>query len=182
MNFLITPLDGVLTEITNDASGLAGAHHIDLAANLYFGIGSTIFVAIVLTFISARLVEKRLGTRTPPTPARTGDRDRRGAPEVSPEDEARGLRYALWATLAVVVVITLLTAIPGAPLRDPVTGKMIGDSPFMDSLIVIITLIFFAAGYAYGRGAGTIKGSADVHRRRSRSPGPASRACSSCSC
>ena len=61
-----------------------------------------------------------------------------------------------------VVVITLLTAIPGAPLRDPVTGKVIGDSPFMDSLIVIITLFFYVAGYCYGRGAGTIKGSADV--------------------
>ena len=60
------------------------------------------------------------------------------------------------------IAITLLTAIPGAPLRNPVTGKVIGDSPFMDSLIVIITLFFFVAGYLYGRGAGTIKGSADV--------------------
>ena len=57
-----------------------------------------------------------------------------------------------------VVVIGLLTAIPGAPLQDPVTGRVIGDSPFMDSLIVIIALIFFAAGLAYGRGAGTING------------------------
>ena len=32
----------------------------------------------------------------------------------------------------------------------------------MDSLILIITLIFFAAGLAYGRGAGTIKGSDEV--------------------
>ena len=32
----------------------------------------------------------------------------------------------------------------------------------MDSLIVIIALIFFAAGLAYGHGAGTIKGSAEV--------------------
>jgi len=42
VNFLITPLDGVLTEITNDASALAGpGHEIDLAANLYFGIVSS---------------------------------------------------------------------------------------------------------------------------------------------
>jgi aminobenzoyl-glutamate transport protein len=32
----------------------------------------------------------------------------------------------------------------------------------MDSLIVIIALIFFAAGLAYGHGAGTLKGSAQV--------------------
>ena len=42
VNFLITPLDGVLTEITNDVSREG---NLDLAANLYFGIGSTIFVA-----------------------------------------------------------------------------------------------------------------------------------------
>ena len=51
---------------------------------------------------------------------------------------------------------------PDAPLRDPVTGDIIGDSPFMDSLIVIITIIFFAAGLAYGRGAGTIRTSDEV--------------------
>jgi aminobenzoyl-glutamate transport protein len=58
--------------------------------------------------------------------------------------------------------VTLLTAIPGAPLRNPKTGAVIGDSPFMDSLILIIMVIFFAAGLAYGRGAGTIKGRAEI--------------------
>ena len=59
-------------------------------------------------------------------------------------------------------MITLLTVLPDAPLRDPVTGDIIGDSPFMDSLIVIITIIFFAAGLAYGRGAGTMRTSDEV--------------------
>ena len=78
--------------------------------------------------------------------------------EVSPEADKRGLRWTLWGALAVLVGITLLTAIPGAPLRDPITDEVIGDSPFMDSLIVIITLFFFVSGYLYGRGAGTMKG------------------------
>jgi len=161
VNFLITPLDGVLTEITNDASGAAPSSHIDLAANLYFGIGSTIFVAIVLTLISSRMVEPRLGEYDP-ADAGEGPQTAEETPEVSEEAEARGLRYALWATLAVLAGIALLTLIPGAPLRNPDTGKIIGDSPFMNSLILIITLTFFAAGLAYGRGAGTIKGSGDV--------------------
>jgi aminobenzoyl-glutamate transport protein len=160
VNFLITPLDGVLVEITNDASG-SQSNHIDLASNLYFGIGSTIFVTVVLTFITTWLVENRLGTWDP-ADAGEGPQEADDAPEVSPEQEKRGLRYAGLVTLAVLVVITLLTAIPGAPLRDPVTDKVIGNSPFMDSLIVIIMLVFYAAGYAYGRGAGTIKGSDDV--------------------
>jgi aminobenzoyl-glutamate transport protein len=154
VNFLITPLDGVLTEITNDAAR-SSAHHIDLAANLYFGIGSTILITIVMTIITAKLVEGRLGAWDP-AEAGEGPQEADDAPPVSPEDESRGLRYATWATLAVLVAIALLTVIPGAPLRNPVTGKIIGDSPFMDSLILIITLIFFAAGAAYGRGARTL--------------------------
>src|SRR5262249_9520012 len=154
VNFLITPLDGVLTEITNDAAGSSG-QHIDLAANLYFGIASTIFVAFVLTFITAWLVERRMpawapaGTGEGPPPAEAET-------EISPEAESRGLRWAGIATAIVLVAIALLTFLPNAPLRNPDTGKIIGDSPFMNSLIVIIMLIFFAAGWAFGRGAGTI--------------------------
>ena len=162
VNFLITPLDGVLTEITNDAAGTNTSHHIDLAANLYFGIGSTIFVAFVLTFVSAKLVEHRLGPWNPADHGEGWEMDVDEAPEVSPEADAKGLRWALWGTVAVLAGITLLTAIPGAPLRNPDTGKIIGDSPFMDSLIVIIMLVFYVAGYLYGRGAGTIKGHVDV--------------------
>ena len=41
---------------------------------------------------------------------------------MTPEAEAKGLRYALFATLAVLIGITLLTVLPDAPLRDPETG------------------------------------------------------------
>ena len=159
VNFLITPLDGVLTEITNDASALVDPNaEIDLVANLYFGIASALFVTIVLTLVTARLVEGRLGAYDP---ADAGDQPDE-IEVVDSDGEARGLRYALWATLAVLLVITLLTVIPGAPLRNPENGRIIGDSPLMDSLIVIIALIFFAAGLAYGHGAGTIKGSQQI--------------------
>ena len=72
VNFLITPLDGVLTEITNDASALVDPDRsIDLAANLYFGIASTILVTIVLTLVSVRVVERE------PRQARPRARERR---------------------------------------------------------------------------------------------------------
>ena len=163
VNFLITPLDGVLTEITNDASGLVDPNSsIDLAANLYFGIASTILVTLVLTFVSVRIVERSVGAHDPADESDDESLDADKGPEVSAEAEARGLRFALLATLAVLVPICLLTFLPDAPLRDPVTGDIIGDSPFMDSLIIIITIIFFAAGLAYGRGAGTMRTSDEV--------------------
>jgi aminobenzoyl-glutamate transport protein len=163
VNFLITPLDGVLTEITNDSIALADPNRsIDLAANLYFGIASTIVLTAVITLVATRVVERSLGAHDPAHESDDGSLDADKGPEVSPEAEAKGLRYALLATAAVIVGITLLTVFPDAPLRHPVTGDVIGDSPFMDSLIVIITLIFFAAGLAYGRGAGTIRTSDEV--------------------
>ncbi|MBE2315930.1 AbgT family transporter [Solirubrobacter sp. CPCC 204708] len=159
VNFLITPLDGVLTEITNDASGLVAPDmRIDLAANLYFGIVSALFVTVVLTLVTARLVEPRM----PKWNAADETVPDEPEPVVDKAAEARGLRYALWATLGVVAVIALLTAIPGAPLQHPETGDVIGDSPFMDSLIVIIAVIFLAAGLGYGRGAGTLRTSAEI--------------------
>jgi aminobenzoyl-glutamate transport protein len=163
VNVLITPLDGVLTEITNDSipSGGEGSH-IDLAANLYFGIGSTIFVALLLTFLTTRIVERRLGVWDPADHGEGWAMEEEDGSEISPEADARGLRWAGLGALGVLVAITLLTVLPDAPLRNPENGDIIGDSPFMDSLIVIIMLFFYVSGYLYGRGAGTIRGSNDV--------------------
>ena len=81
VNFLITPLDGVLTEITNDASALVDPDRsIDLAANLYFGIASTILVTIVLTLVSVCIVERSLGKHDPALETRRRVARRRQGP------------------------------------------------------------------------------------------------------
>ena len=72
------------------------------------------------------------------------------------------MRLALYALVVGIVVIALLTFPPGAPLRNPETGAMIGNSPFMNSLIVLIMLVFLAIGVAYGIGAKTITSIVDV--------------------
>jgi aminobenzoyl-glutamate transport protein len=64
--------------------------------------------------------------------------------------------------LGLLVFLGLLTLPPAAPLRDPMTGALVGDTPFMNSLVVIIAVLFLVVGAAYGFGAGTMKGSADV--------------------
>jgi aminobenzoyl-glutamate transport protein len=76
--------------------------------------------------------------------------------------ESRGLRFAGYAVLASLVAGVLLSAFPGAPLRNPQTGSLINDAPLMDSLIVIITRIFLAAGIGYGYGARSLTGSTAV--------------------
>jgi aminobenzoyl-glutamate transport protein len=168
VNILITPIDSLLTEITNEALALApGSESLSVTSNLWFSIASTFFLAVVVTLVTERLIEPRLGKYVPEPAGGSGAAGDAADPEeqeeeVDPAAEARGLRFALYGTLVSLGAVVLLTAIPGAPLRHPETGDVIGDSPFMDSLIFIITVIFLIAGICYGVGAKTIKSSVDV--------------------
>ncbi|MBS0559197.1 MAG: AbgT family transporter [Proteobacteria bacterium] len=158
VNVLITPTDGILTEITNDAIHLVNpAISIDLTANVWFSIGSVALLTLLIGLVTERVVEPRLG-RYQPEPGTEAPVDQGALTEA----EGRGLRYALYALLGVIAFICLLLVPPGAPLRDPATGAMLGNSPFMNSLIVTIALIFGACGIAYGKGAGTIATTNDV--------------------
>ncbi|WP_199741851.1 AbgT family transporter [Corallococcus sp. CA047B] len=155
VNILIKPLDGILTGITNDAIHILNpALSIDLTANFWFSCASVLLLTFVVSFITEKLVEPRLGKYTGPQPEEAGS-----APS---KEESRGLKFATWGVLGLVAVFALLTVPSGAPLRNPETGALIGDSPFMSGLIVAVTLLFLVAGVAYGIGAGTIKGTVDV--------------------
>jgi aminobenzoyl-glutamate transport protein len=162
VNVLIVPADAVLTDITNEAASLVDPDtQIDLVSNLYFGIGCTIFLTIVIALVTTRIIEPRLGVWDRSL-ADADELAREEGQETDPELEAKGLHWAGIALLAVLAVIAALTLPPGAPLRNAETGDIIGDSPFMSSLIVMISAAFLAAGIAYGRVVGTVKGSDDV--------------------
>lgn len=155
VNVLVKPIDGVLTEITNDAIHLLNPSlSIDLTANVYFAIASVALLTIVIALVSDRIVEPRLGAYPVASPATEDER--------LSDAELRGLKFALWGALAVLAAFALLTLPPGAPLRHPETGAVIGNSPFMSSLIVLVMLVFLGAGVGYGFGAGTIKSSLDA--------------------
>jgi aminobenzoyl-glutamate transport protein len=155
VNVLITPVDGILTEITNDAIRLVNPNlSIDLAANVWFSIGSVVLLTVLIAQITERIIEPRLGPYT-------GDYKVPGETVLS-DAEYRGLRMAGLGLLGVFGFLALLTLPPGAPLRHPETGAVIGASPFMNSLIVSISLIFLVCGIAYGRGAGTMRTTNDV--------------------
>jgi aminobenzoyl-glutamate transport protein len=146
VNILIVPVDGILTEITNDAIRLVNPNlSIDLAANIWFSFASVFLLTVLIVLITERVIEPRLG-------AYTGDYKVAGE-EVLSEAEYRGLRYAGYGLLGVLGFIALLLLPPGAP---------IANSPFMNSLIVSIALIFLVTGIAYGRGAGTLRTASDA--------------------
>src|SRR5688572_25656589 len=84
VNILIKPLDGILTGITNDAIAILDpSRSIDLTANFWFSVVSVVLLTIVVSIITERVVEPRLG-------AYTGE----GPPPVSggmTPEETRGL-------------------------------------------------------------------------------------------
>jgi aminobenzoyl-glutamate transport protein len=170
VNLLITPSDGLLTEVTNEAISLVDADlTIGITSNLWFNIASTFFVTAVIVLVSQRLVERRLGAYDPAEAElpKDGFADPEGAGtatevKVDAAAESRGLRFAGLAVLATIAVVLLLSLPSGAPLRNPETGSLVNDAPLMDSLILIVTLVFLAAGIGYGRGAKSLTGSVAI--------------------
>src|SRR5271169_1050413 len=160
INMIVKPLDAVLTEITNDAIHMVNPNiSIDLTANLLFSMASVVLLTVIIAVVTERIIEPRLGKYQ-------GGKTAQGSPaqeggQLSAE-ESRGLRYAGFGFLAVLVLFGLLTVPLGAPLRNPTTGTLIGNSPFMSGLIGFIMVLFLGSGIAYGVGAKTIKNSTDV--------------------
>ena len=157
VNILIKPLDGILTGITNDAIHLMNPNlSVSLTANFWFSVASVVMLTVVCGLITDKLIEPRMGPYRPPKDVQAEEG------EAVPANEPRGLKFATWGLIAILALFALLTIPSWAPLRNPTTGGLIGDSPFMNGLIVFIALAFLVAGAAYGFGAKTMKGSADV--------------------
>ncbi|MFN0067492.1 MAG: AbgT family transporter [Limisphaerales bacterium] len=154
VNVVPKPLDGILMEITNDAIAIAEpGRSIELMANFWFSLASVAVLTVLIALITERIIEPRLG--------KFGGGGAEKAEGLTVE-ERRGLQFALFGLLGVAAFFALLTLPPGAPLRNPETGAILGDSPLMSGLIVAITIVFLVSGAAYGFGAGTMKNSTDI--------------------
>jgi aminobenzoyl-glutamate transport protein len=161
VNMIIKPLDAVLTEFTNDAIHMVDpSKSISLTAGLWFSIASVVLLTVVVAVVTERIIEPRLGKYQGEQPAADEGAAKEGA-GLSAE-ESRGLKYAGLGLVGVLVVFGLLAVPPGAPLRNPDTGELIGNSPFMNHLIVPIMFVFLVSGICYGLGARTMKNTADV--------------------
>jgi aminobenzoyl-glutamate transport protein len=159
VNMLIKPLDAVLVEFTNDAARLVNpSKSIGLASNVWFSIASVIFLTVIIALITDRIISPRLGKYQPEKGLEAEQSGKLS------QEESRGLNYALYGLIGLVAVFCLLTLPPGAPLRNPDTGVLIGNSPFMNGLIALIMLSFLTTGWAYGIGAGTVQTLTDVIR------------------
>ncbi len=162
-NILITPADGIITEVTNEImAGVApNAPKLNVTHNFFFGAVSTLVMAVVMTVLNDRFLEPRMARWDPSE--RPADAPVDHVPDAEElKNETKGLRTAGIYLLVAVVILSLLTFLPSAPLRNQETGEIFGNSPFMSSLLFIVSLLFLVTGIGYGRGADTLTGSTNI--------------------
>src|SRR5262245_25578539 len=121
VNVFIVPIDALLTAITNDAIQFVDPNrNISLTANFWFSSASVIVMGIVVALLTDRVIEPRLGRYEGEHPVESA---------AMSAEEARGLRFAFWALVAVIVFIALMVAPPGAPCAIPRRAPSSGTRP-----------------------------------------------------
>ncbi|MCA0983469.1 AbgT family transporter [Halobacillus yeomjeoni] len=153
-NLFLSATDPLLGELTINAAAIidpAYADGMNIAMNYYFIFVSVFLLTIVGGLVTEKIVEPRLGEYK-------GQyrEDLKGLNDV----EKKGLKWA-GVSIAIATVLTALLVLPpGAPLRGEDGGII--QSPFMSSLVPIITILFFIPGLFYGIATKEIKNDKDV--------------------
>lgn len=173
-NILIGTVDPLLAGITQEAARfLDPEYEVHPAVNWYFMFASTFLVTGLGTWVTARIVEPRLGKYNPSR----ADKDIEANPSMSRLTplERKGLRAAGLGTLAVLLGIVWIAGPFPSLLRDtamadwtgwgllrnPATGGLL-PSPLLRGVVVLIFVFFLVPGYLYGRVTRTMRTDRDV--------------------
>lgn len=156
-NLLIGTLDPLLSGITQAAvSILDPGYTVQIMGNYIFMCASTFLITILGTIITDRVVEPRLQTFGGEL---LGEED--GSLTTVTEIQKKGLRNAGIAALVFAGFI-VACCVPADSFFRNDAGELLGKTPLVDSLIVLIALLFFIPGVAYGLTVGTFKNDKDV--------------------
>jgi len=133
-----------------------------VAMNWYFLAVS----AILLTPVAVYVSEKIIAPIVEGSDVFNVDKDidyyaEAGLSELEPI-EHKGLKYAGISLLTYIIIILVLTIPQGAFFRNTDTGNILPKSPFMDSIVMLMTFLFLIPGITYGITVGKIKKDRDV--------------------
>ncbi|MBR9979048.1 MAG: AbgT family transporter [Bacteroidetes bacterium] len=152
-NLLLGTMDPLLAGLSEEAAHIIDpTYEVTAVANYYFMFISTFFIAAAGTWVTEKIVAPRLGEYK-------GDSQPEELRALTLE-EKRGLRFAFWASI-VLVVIVLVGLIPESGYLRSAEGEILG-SPFLKGIVAFIFIGALVLAVAYGIGAGTIKNDSDV--------------------
>ncbi|MCM3611376.1 AbgT family transporter [Planococcus sp. MERTA32b] len=153
-NLLLSATDPMLGELTIAAASIidpAYAEGMNIAMNYYFIIVSVFVLTIAGAFVTEKIVEPRLGEYK--------GEYREKLTGLSAE-EKKGMLWAAISFLIAAAAFAMLIVPENGALRAEDGG--IVQSPFMSSLVPIITILFFIPGLFYGIATKNIKNDKDV--------------------
>lgn len=159
-NLMISTLDPLLAGLSQSAAQLIKPEYqVTATANYYFMAVSTFIITGIGWFVTEKIIEPRLGSYEQNEEAQMQ--------QLTPA-ERKGLRWAGYALLAFIAFILVLVLPSQGILRDPKTFTII-PSPFIQSIVFIVTLLFLITGIVYGKVSGSIKNDKDVAKAMSNS-------------
>ncbi|MBO6512783.1 MAG: AbgT family transporter [Phycisphaerales bacterium] len=170
-NLLIGTVDPLLAGITEEAAQIMDpSYEVHPAVNWYFMIASTFMITAIGWFVSAKIVEPRLGTYDESQASE--DLGERTALDPVTPTERKGLLFAGLSMLLVVLGVLYAAGpmlepgtLPGwGVLRnpDPLAEGPEAFRPLLRSVVPIIVIFFVIPGFVYGRIVGTMRNDRDV--------------------
>ena len=168
-NLFIGTVDPLLAGITTETAAMfdpsyavGGENEVAATANWYFMMVSTLLITAVGTWVTARIVEPKLGAYDDSN----ADKEALGSKDDSAltPQERRGLVAAGVAGVVFVLVVLAMVVPEGGWMRDPQENEsLIADiKPLLKSVVALIFLGFGLLGFVYGRVVGTMRGDKDL--------------------
>ena len=153
-NAIIGMADALALSFTEAGLKTIGADvPVNIAMNWYFMTVSMFLLLFVVLFVTHKVIIPRLGTYS----GQTEDDHLTDLTDV----EKRGLKYANYSVVALLIA-TVLAVIPESSfLRNPETGNII-DGPLIQGVAVVMAIIFFVPGLVYAVVTKKAKSSKDI--------------------
>ena len=167
-NLLIGSLEPMLAGISQTAATIIDpAYEVSVMGNYIFLFVSTFLITILGTFVTDKIVEPRLGVFSGDVLDEEDDSLR-----VVTDLERKGLRNAGIVALLYVAII-VIACIPADSFMRNENGALFGNptSTFLNSIVILITLLFLLPGIAYGKTVGTFTKQNGVCNAMSKSMG-----------
>jgi len=152
------------TDVLLSGISTAAAHTIDAdyvvtpVANYFFGLGSSVLVALVITLVVDKVLARRSDLE-PDEPVAALDADELGAIEVT-EQQSRALRVTGLVALGFAALLVVAMIPASSPLRGE--GGGIVESPLIGGMALVLGVFFAVLGTVYGRMTGSFSAAGDI--------------------
>ncbi|MFG2526381.1 AbgT family transporter [Streptomyces sp. NPDC048516] len=155
----LTTTDVLLSSISTAAAHTIDAHYVVTPlANYFFGVGSSVLVALVITLVVDKVLARRRDLE-PDEPVAAPDAEELEAIEVTGQ-QRRALRTTGLVALGLIAFLVVAMIPSSSPLRGDSGG--IVDSPLVGGMALVLGVFFAVLGTVYGRMTGTFSAARDI--------------------